>query len=39
MKGPKRKERKEMCFVSWTAYLSSCYFFITPFPSHLKDDP
>jgi hypothetical protein len=28
-RGPKRKT---MCFVSWKAYFSSCYFFITPFP-------
>jgi hypothetical protein len=34
-RGPKRKKK---CFVSWKAYFSSCYFFITPFPSHFKYD-
>jgi len=29
---------KKKCFVSWKAYFSSCYFFITPFPLHFKDD-
>ncbi len=37
-RGPKRKKRKNTCFVSWKAYFSSCLFFITPFPFHLKDD-
>ncbi len=34
-KGPTREKK---CFVSWKAYLSSCYFFIGPFPLHFKDD-
>jgi hypothetical protein len=37
--GPKREKiEKKTCFVSWKAYLSSCYFFITHFPLHFKDD-
>jgi hypothetical protein len=41
--GVQRKEiTKEMHFVSWKAYFSSCYFSITPFPLHFplhfKDD-
>ncbi len=34
--GPKRG--KQNMFVSWKVYLSSCYFFITLFPLHFKDD-
>ncbi len=37
-KGSKRKKKEKKCFVSWKAYLSSCYFLITPFPSHFKVD-
>jgi hypothetical protein len=38
-RGPKRKRKnKKTHFVSWKAYFSSCYFFITPFPLHFKDD-
>jgi hypothetical protein len=39
MRGPKReREKKKMRFISWKAYFSSCYFFITHFPLHFKDD-
>jgi hypothetical protein len=31
-----KKEKK--CFESWKAYFSSCYFFITPFHLHFKND-
>jgi hypothetical protein len=34
--GVEREKKKS--FVSWKAYLSSCYFFITHFPLHFKDD-
>jgi hypothetical protein len=34
----KKKKRKKTHFVSWKAYFPSCYFFITPFHLHLKDD-
>jgi hypothetical protein len=37
-KGPKRKKTQKMCFASWKAYFSYCYFFITPFPLHFKHD-
>jgi hypothetical protein len=34
-----REEKKEKtCFVSWKDNFSSCYFFITPFHLHYKDD-
>jgi hypothetical protein len=36
--GVQRQEKKKSVFVSWKAYFSSCYFFITPFPLHFKDD-
>jgi hypothetical protein len=32
-------EKFELHFVSGKAYFSSCYFSITPFPLHFKDDP
>jgi hypothetical protein len=35
--GPKRRKKKT-CFVSWKAYFSSCYIYITPFPLHFKDN-
>jgi hypothetical protein len=35
--GVQRKEKKTH-FVSWKVNFSSCYFFITPFPFHFKDD-
>jgi hypothetical protein len=39
VRGVQRKEkRKIMRFVSWKAYFSSCYFFITHFPLNYKDD-
>jgi hypothetical protein len=34
----KKKKRKKTHFVSWKAYFPSCYFFITPFHLHFKDD-
>ncbi len=34
-RGPKKKKT---CFVNWKAYFSFCYFFITDFPLHFKDD-
>jgi len=34
----KRKKKKQMCFLNWKVYFSSCYFFIIYFPLHLKDD-
>ncbi len=37
-RGPKRRKKKKMHFVSWKAYFSSYDFFITPFPLHFKDD-
>jgi hypothetical protein len=30
--------KKKTHFVSWKGYFSSCYFFITPFLFHFKDD-
>jgi hypothetical protein len=30
--------RKKTHFVSLKAYLSSCYYFITPFPLHFKGE-
>ncbi len=33
-----QKGEKKTCFISWKAYLLSCYFFITHFPLHFKDD-
>jgi hypothetical protein len=30
------KKRKETHFISWKAYFSSCYFFITPFSFALQ---
>jgi hypothetical protein len=39
--GVQREEKREKktCFVNWKkAYLSACYFFITPFHLHFKDD-
>jgi hypothetical protein len=37
--GFQREEKgKRMHFVNWEAYFSSCYFFITSFPLHFKDD-
>jgi hypothetical protein len=33
----REKRRKKMHFVSWKAYFSSCYFFITPFPLYWKE--
>jgi hypothetical protein len=39
VRGVQREEkRKQMRFVSWKAYFSSCYFIITPFHLHYKDD-
>jgi hypothetical protein len=39
VRGIQREEkRKRKCFVSWKVYFSSCSFFITPFPLHLKDE-
>jgi hypothetical protein len=35
-RGPKR--RKKTSLVSWKAYFSSCYLFITPFHLHFKND-
>jgi hypothetical protein len=34
-RGPKGKKT---CFVNGKTYLSSCYFSITHFPLHFKDD-
>jgi hypothetical protein len=34
----REEEKKKTCFVSWKAYFSSCYFFITPFHLQFKDD-
>jgi hypothetical protein len=34
----KKWKKKKTCFVSWKAYLFYCYFFITQFPLHFKDD-
>jgi hypothetical protein len=34
----KEEIRKKTCFVSGKAYFSSCYFLITPFPLHFKDE-
>jgi len=34
-RGLKRKKKR---FVSWKAFFFSCYFSITPFPLHFKDD-
>jgi hypothetical protein len=36
--GIQREIGKKTRFVSWKAYFSSCYFSITPFPLHFKDD-
>jgi hypothetical protein len=33
-----KRRKKKTCFVNWKAYFSSFYFFITPFPLHLKDE-
>jgi hypothetical protein len=33
-----KKKGKKTCFVSWKAFVFSCYFFITQFPLHFKDD-
>ncbi len=38
MRFERRKKKEKNVFVSWKVYFSSCYFFITPFPSHFKDD-
>jgi hypothetical protein len=35
-RGPKRRGKKKPHFESWKAYVSSCYFFINPFPLHLE---
>ncbi len=35
-RGPKGKKKKKTCFVSWKAYLFSCYFFITHFSFALQ---
>jgi hypothetical protein len=32
------KKEKKTCFVNWKTYFSSCYYFITPFHLHFKDD-
>jgi hypothetical protein len=32
------KKKEKTCFVSWKVFLSFCYFFISPFLLHLKDD-
>jgi hypothetical protein len=34
----KEKEKNKGRFVTWKAYFSSWYFFITPFSLHFKDD-
>jgi hypothetical protein len=36
-RGPKEK-KKEKHLVSWKAHFCSCYFFITPFSLHFKDN-
>jgi hypothetical protein len=37
--GPKKKKKKKKkSFVGCKVYISSCYFFVTPFPLHFKDD-
>jgi hypothetical protein len=33
-----REGKKKTWFLSLKVYFSSCYFFITPFPLHFKDD-
>ncbi len=33
-----KKKKKKNVFVSWKVYFFSCYFFITPFPLHFKND-
>ncbi len=37
-RGPKRKRKKIKMFCKFEASFSSCYFFITHFPLHFKDD-
>jgi hypothetical protein len=32
------KKEKKLHFVSWKAYFSSYYYFITPFLLHFKND-
>ncbi len=32
------QKEKKMSFVSWKAYFSFCYFFMTHFLLHFKDD-
>ncbi len=34
----REEEKKKMHFANWKAYFTYCYFFITPFPSHFKDN-
>jgi hypothetical protein len=36
-KGPKKKGEKKTHFINWKAYFS-CYFLITPFHLHFKND-
>jgi hypothetical protein len=36
--GVQREGKKKRIFMSWKAHFSSCYFFITPFHLHFKDD-
>jgi hypothetical protein len=39
VRGVQREESKiKKCSISSKAYFSFCYFFITPFPMHFKDD-
>ncbi len=33
-RGPKRRKKIKLCFISWKAYFYSCYFFIIPSPLH-----
>jgi hypothetical protein len=37
-RGSKKKKKKKKKNLSWKVYFSSCYFFITPFHLHFKDD-
>jgi hypothetical protein len=41
-RGPKRREKrrrkKHILFVSWKAFYFPCYFLITSFPVHFKED-
>jgi hypothetical protein len=39
VRGVQREEKRKIThFESWKVYFSSCYFLITHFPLHCKDD-